>query len=211
MATDHFDQIADTWDDDPAKAAQSGQVASAVAAATGAGPATRLLEYGAGTGLVTQALHQLAGVRSVTLADNSAGMRSVLERKVSGGVLPSGARVWDLDLERDPVPEERFDLVVTSLVLHHVHDLDRVVGALAALLEDGGHLCVADLDSEDGSFHAHLHDFDGHPGFDRDHLAAVMRAAGLEVLGVEDCTSIDKDGTVFPVFLATARRPSTGG
>ena len=39
------------------------------------------------------------------------------------------------------------------MTLHHIHDLSTVLAAFATLLADGGHLCIADLEKEDGSFH----------------------------------------------------------
>lgn len=202
MGKEHFDAIAEDWDSDPEKVSRARVVADAVAAAVPLGPGTRLLEYGAGTGLVTQAL--VGRVGPPTLADSSAGMRAVMERKVAAGALP-GARVWDLDLERQEPPAERFDVVVASLVLHHVHDLDRVLSGFAALLAPGGGLCVADLDREDGTFHAH--DFDGHEGFDRAELAERLTAAGFADVAVEDCTELTKDGVTYSVFLAVSSRP----
>lgn len=209
MGTEHFDQHAGTWDDDPDKVARAQEVARAVAAAVGDRPATRLLEYGAGTGLVTRALVELLPGVTATLADNSSGMRQVMEGKVASGELPAGTRVWDLDLEHQaPPPGDRFDLVVSSMVLHHVHDLDTVLRGLVGMLEQDGTLAVADLDTEDGSFHRHTHDFDGHPGFDRADLAAAMGRAGLSDVDVQDCGRIEKEGTTFPVFLATGFRPA---
>lgn len=204
MGTEHFDQHAETWDDDEDKVRRSEEIARVIAAAVPTAADTRLLEYGAGTGLVTQALLDRAG--PVTLADNSSGMRAVLQRKVADERLPAGTRIWDLDLEHQDAPDERFDLVVSSMVLHHVHDLDAVLARLAALLDDGGHLCVADLDAEDGSFHAHTHDFDGRHGFDRAELTRALEAAGFAVEGFRECTPIEKEGTAYPVFLVTARR-----
>lgn len=204
MSTEHFDQRADTWDDDEDKARRSQEIARAVAAAVPISTDTRLLEYGAGTGLVTTAL--LEGVGPVTLADNSPGMRAVLQRKVGDGRLPAGARVWDLDLEHQDAPDERFDLIVSSMVLHHVRDLDPVLAGFAALLDDGGHLCVADLDTEDGSFHAHTHGFHGHNGFDRAELTRALEAAGFVVEGFAQCEPVERAGATYPVFLATARR-----
>ena len=177
--------------------------ARAVAAAVPLSPRTRVLDYGAGTGLVTQALGERVG--PATLADNSSGMRGVIQDKIAAGVLPA-ARVWDLDLEAQPAPDERFDLIVTSLVLHHVHALERVLSRFAELLEPGGYLCIADLDREDGDFHGH--DFDGHHGFDRDELAALLADAGLVDVAVRDCTEFDRDGVTYSVFLAVARRPA---
>lgn len=204
MGTEHFDSEAADWDQDPDKVSRAGEVAAAVAAAVPLAPGTRLLEYGAGTGLVTQALG--ARVGRAVLADNSSGMRAVMRQKVEAGALPAGTEVWDLDLEHDPTPDEEFDLVVTSMVLHHVRDLPAVLAGFAALLRPGGHACIADLDREDGSFHEHRHDFDGHHGFDRAELGDALREAGFAQVTIEDCTSIDKEGTAYPVFLAVAVR-----
>jgi ubiquinone/menaquinone biosynthesis C-methylase UbiE len=203
MGTEHFDDRAATWDDDPDKVDRARDVAAAVVAAVPTGPDTRVLEYGAGTGLVTQALSDRVG--SVTLADNSPGMRAVLQEKIASGALPDGARVWDLDLESQPAPDERFDLVVSSMVMHHVNDLPTVLAGFARLLDAGGHLCLADLDSEDGSFHSY--DFGGHHGFDRKEVAAALEATGFTGVTVGDCTEIRRDGSVYSVFLATGAKP----
>ena len=51
----HFDDKAATWDDDPDKQRQSGEVAAAIAARVPLRPRVRLLEYGAGTALLVGA------------------------------------------------------------------------------------------------------------------------------------------------------------
>lgn len=204
MSSEHFDGKAATWDDDPDKVRQSGEVATAMAAAVPLAPGTRLLEYGAGTGLVTIALLQHLTDPAVTLADNSSGMRQVLADKVEAGVLPSPTRVWDLDLESQPAPTDRFDLVITSNVMHHVQQLDTVLSAFAELLAPGGHLCLADLDREDGSFHDH--DFGGHHGFSREELVDRLETAGFTDVSVGDAGTILKNGRDYSVFLAAARK-----
>lgn len=203
MSSEHFDGKAATWDDDPDKVRQSAEVARAIAAEVPLAPRTRLLEYGAGTGLVTTALLEELTEPSITLADNSSGMRQVLADKVESGSLPSPTRVWDLDLESHAVPSDRFDLVVSSMVMHHVHQLDVVLARFAELLDHGGHVAIADLDREDGSFHDH--DFDGHHGFDRAGLAASLEEAGFTDVRVGDAGTIRKEGRDFSVFLAVAR------
>lgn len=201
MGTDHFDSKAADWDKDPEKVSRAQEVAAGVLASVAPAPGARLLEYGAGTGLVTQFLQERVG--QVVLADNSSGMRQVIAQKIASGVLPP-AEVWDLDLENDPVPSEQFDLVVTSMVLHHVRDLPTVLAGFASLLRPGGHLCIADLDREDGSFHQH--DFDGHHGFDRTELSEALMVAGFGAVQLVDCTSILKEDATYRVFLATAER-----
>ncbi|MFZ6003237.1 MAG: class I SAM-dependent DNA methyltransferase [Actinomycetota bacterium] len=199
MTADPFDAKAATWDADPAKVARAAAVARCIATAVPVGPSTRLLEYGAGTALVTQALRESVG--PVTLADTSTGMRAAMQAKVDSGALVD-ARIWDLNLELEPPPrDEQFDLIVTVLTLHHVHDLARVLAGFASLLVPGGHLCIADLEQEDGSFHGA--DFDGHHGFDRTALASDLANAGFTDTTFTDCTQLERDGRTYPVFLAT--------
>lgn len=200
-----FDDRARTWDDDPAKVERARAAAEAVRHAVPVDASTRLLEYGAGTGLVSQALASHVG--SVTLADSSAGMREVMAEKVAAGDLPTDARVWDLDLATHAPPDERFDLVVTVMTLHHVPELAPVLDGFAAVLEDEGHLCVVDLEEEGGDFHRSHDDFHGHDGFSHEDLAGRLRAAGFEGIVFEPCGEVDKDGQTFPLFLAVAVRP----
>ncbi len=203
MTDNVFDEKAKTWDDDPAKVERAQIVAQQLREALPLAADTRVLEYGAGTGLVSQFLHGSVG--PINMADTSAGMREVMEGKVAAGVIPE-ARVWDLELGAGPTAlDERFDLVVTVLTLHHVHALDTVLANMATLVEAGGHLAVVDLDEEDGSFHAD--GFDGHHGFDHGRLAAALGRAGFTDIGFRPCHHIVRDGHTYPMFLATAVRP----
>jgi predicted TPR repeat methyltransferase len=199
---DSFDARAATWDDDPAKVERAAVVAASIRRVVPLDRSTRLLEYGAGTGLVSEALR--AEVGPVTLADTSAGMREVIAGKIAAGAL-DGARVWDLDLTVAPLADDRFDLVVTVMTLHHVVDVGAVVAAFAALLDAGGHLCVVDLDAEDGSFHDA--GFVGHHGFERAELAHAMAVAGFVDVVLRDCFEVRRAERRYPLFLATARTP----
>ncbi|WP_238329937.1 class I SAM-dependent DNA methyltransferase [Kytococcus schroeteri] len=201
----HFDDRAATWDGTPGKREEAAAVAGAVVDALDLRGDERLLEYGAGTGLVAAALADHVG--RVTLADASAGMLAVMRAKVAEGDLPAGTRVLELDLTRDAVPSERFDVVVCSLVLHHLVEVPPVLGALHDLLAEGGHLAVLDLDTDpDGSFHAQVDDFHGHDGFDREQFSLWLADAGFERVTVVDGVAVTKPDGDYPTFLATARR-----
>lgn len=193
-----FDDKAATWDD-PAKVERAQEIAAAIGRAVALNPSMRLLEYGAGTGLVSQ---QMAGsVGPMTLADPSAGMRRVAQDKVDAGALPSTTRVWDLDLTTGAAPDERFELVVTVMTLHHIPDLSRVLKGFATLLAGGGHLCVVDLEEEDGSFHTDG-DFGGDHGFDPKELAEQLGTAGFTVTHIERVHEVVRNGRAYPLFLA---------
>ncbi len=198
-----FDEQAATWDEDPAKVERAAVVADAIRASVPLGRATRMLEYGAGTGLVTQALRDHVG--RVTLADTSEGMRAVVQAKIDAGTL-TDARLWALDLATDAPPDEQFDLIVTVMALHHIADLAPVLARFAALLAPGGHLCIVDLDHEDGSFHGE--GFVGHHGFRRPELADRLAAAGFGEVTFQDCHEMVRDGVPYTLFLAVARRPA---
>ena len=197
-----FDAKAATWDDDPEKVRRAQAAATAIRAAVPFDAATRLLEYGAGTGLVSQFLAPDVG--SVTLAEPSAGMRSVMADKIANATLPADARVWDLDLSAADAPNEQFDVIVTVMTLHHIVDLTSVLTSFAALLSGGGHLCIVDLQSEDGSFHRHDPAFEGHHGFALGSLTERLHAAGFADVQITDCGTFDKDGTTYALFLAVA-------
>ena len=201
MSINSFDERAATWDDDPAKVERAEDVARSIGAAVPLDRSMRMLEYGAGTGLVTQALRDSVG--PVTLADTSVGMRMVMEDKIAAGVI-TDARIWDVDLATESIPDEHFDVVVTVLTLHHIPCLEPVLAGFANLLAEGGHLCIVDLEEEDGSFHAD--GFNGHHGFNRTALGVSLGHAGFSDIKFQRCHQIVRDGAVYPLFLANCVR-----
>ncbi len=196
-----FDDKAATWDDDPAKVERAEFVADLVRSVVPVPADARVLDFGAGTGLLSE--HLTGHVGAFTLVEPSAGMREVVAQKVSAGRLPEDTQVWSLDLAVDPPPTQKFDLVVALLTLHHVSDVPRVLAAFAELLDEGGRLAIVDLVAEDGSFHGE--GFDGHNGFDPNELAEQLVRLGLRDPEVrDDVYGVEKDGTRYPLFLLTA-------
>jgi SAM-dependent methyltransferase len=197
-----FDMRAATWDDDPRKASRASAVAAAIREMLELDPRQRVLEYGAGTGLLSQQLTTEIG--PLVLADPSEGMRKVMGEKLDRGVFPEGTRVLDLDLTRQLPVDERFDLILTMMVLHHIPDLVPVLTGFATMLADGGTACIIDLESEDGTFHRA--EFDGHHGFQHEELADWMATAGFGCVSFRHCHTMEKHGRAYPLFLAAGRR-----
>ena len=196
-----FDARAQTWDDaNKVKLAQD--VAAAMRRAVPLSRSMRALEYGAGTGLLSFCVRDALG--PITLADPSAGMRAMAERKIAAAKARE-LRVIDLDLMRDPLPGDRYDFIFSMMTLHHVKDVPRVLAAFHAMLNPGGWLCHADLDAEDGSFHGP--EVDVHHGFDRKVLRSWLATAGYTDLRVDDCCHMAHHDSSYSIFLAVARRP----
>jgi ubiquinone/menaquinone biosynthesis C-methylase UbiE len=198
-----FDVRAATWDDDPAKVDRARAIAYAIEREVPFDDSMVALEYGAGTGLLGFMLrHRFA---DLTLADVSDGMLEVAARKIAAARDPH-ARAVKLDLMSGPPPDHCFDVVFSAMTLHHIPDTQGILQRFNAVLNRPGLLCIADLDTEDGSFHGA--GFDGHLGFDRGELARKARAAGFAT--VRFTTAYEMTKTVaggqrtFPIFLMIA-------
>ncbi|HEX7972073.1 MAG TPA: class I SAM-dependent methyltransferase [Thiobacillus sp.] len=201
----HFDSQARQWDDNPLFRERGQKIADAIRKAVPLRRDMSALDYGCGTGLLSFPLKDELG--TILAADSSAGMLDVLAGKIAAqGV--TNMTPLKLDLLADPPPAQRFDLIVTSMTLHHVPDTDRILRLFHSLLNPGGTLCVADLDQEDGSFHGP--EVDVHHGFDRTNLSARAGKAGFADVRFQTVFSIAKERESrtrdYPVFLMTARR-----
>lgn len=202
-----FDVKAAEWDANPARVALARAVVESIRAALSLRPDVRVLDFGAGTGLVSLGLLPFVG--EVTAMDASAGMLDMLHKKVDA----LGAKNFHLlrgDVAHAFLPSGHFDLIVSSMTLHHLPDVPIVLRRLRPALRDNGWISLADLDAEDGSFHA---DKTGvfHNGFDRATLCCWMNEAGFADAVFHDAyriTRLGSDGTphTYPVFLVTARK-----
>ncbi len=207
---ERFDDAAATWDDDPGHEKRQVAVARAIKEAVDLSPRMSAVDVGGGTGRLSILLADVVG--SVVVTDPSEGMVQVARERIEAAGLGDRLRAVQADLTTDQV-EGPYDVAWSSMAMHHVQDLDRLLRSLAGLLVDGGRLCIADLEEDsDGAFHADKADFDGHHGFDRQRLAGQLARAGFADVGFIDATTILKGDREFGVFLCTATkvRESTG-
>ena len=202
MAT--FDERAQDWDT-PERIEHAAEVADAIRAAVPLARTDRLADIGAGTGLLGLAL--VDDVRAVVLLDPSQGMIEVATGKLEAGRLPT-VRAVRHDLLADPPPAEQFDVAVSLLVLHHIADTRAALAAVRALLGPGGWMALADLDTEDGSFHSEASEGIHHHGFDRTAVEGIARDAGFVEVATRTAMVLDDEARPggYPVFLLTGRR-----
>jgi 2-polyprenyl-3-methyl-5-hydroxy-6-metoxy-1,4-benzoquinol methylase len=203
----HFDSKARQWDDNPVFQERGLKIAQAIRRAVPLHPGMSALDYGCGTGLLSFPLKHELG--AILMADSSGGMLEVVAEKIAAQDV-ANMTTLQLDLLVDPPPAQRFDLIVTSMTLHHVPDTDHILRVFHGMLNPGGYLCIADLDQEDGSFHGP--EVDVHHGFDRADLGQRAAQAGFADIQFQTVFSIAKEresGTrEYPVFLMAARRAS---
>lgn len=201
-----FDRAAGKWDANPGRVALAKGIVEAIHATVEMRPDMSAMDFGAGTGLVTLGL--LPYVGRLTAMDASREMLRMLEAKLAETGIAT-VRTCPCDIARDPLPAAEFDLIVSSMVLHHIADVPRALKRLRPSLRPGGWIALADLDPEDGSFHA---DSTGvfHKGLDRSEVCRWLQEAGFAEPAAREAYRIVRpspDGTprVYPVFLVSAR------
>lgn len=201
-----FDIKAAQWDKSMMHRERAEAVADAIIRQIPLNRRMMALEFGAGTGLLSFNLKNHLG--QITLIDNSDGMVKILREKTEISDVPA-MRVLKTDLENEDYNGEKVDLIYTLMVLHHVNDVNRILGKFSEMLIPGGYLAIADLYREDGSFHGD--GFTGHNGFDTEELTAQLERNGFSEITHRTVYVIDKvveknSRKQFGVFLMTGRR-----
>lgn len=200
--TDLFREKADDWDTRPVPAQISQGVFDALEKAVAMSDEQTVLDFGAGTGLVCAKLADRVG--KVLAVDISQAMLDKLAAKdeLKGKVEPICQNILETPLE------EKVDLVVSAMALHHVEDTAALLRTLHAHLVPGGRIALADLDTEKGDFHPPDTDGVYHHGFDRDALGALAAEAGFEDASFVTACEVDRDEKRYPIFLLTATKSS---
>jgi ubiquinone/menaquinone biosynthesis C-methylase UbiE len=108
------------------------------------GPGDRVLDIGAGTGLL--ALAVAPRVAHVTALDISPAMCAHLERKLQRLGVGNAQVVVD-EATALPLPDDGVDVVVSNYCFHHLRDSDkaRALAQIRRVLRPGGRLVFADV------------------------------------------------------------------
>lgn len=203
----YFDKQAQDWDTDPQKVERAEVFANEINNFIQPNKKLNALEFGCGTGLLSFKLKDF--FKTITLVDNSKGMIDVLQEKIDKqGITNFIPLQFNLFEENTKFP--KIDVIYTLMTLHHMLDVNKTLSAFNSILELNGYLCIADLVSEDGSFHSHLTDFVGHNGFDKDELSEILVKNGFQVDYYKECYVIDKKVNEkiikYPLFLMICQK-----
>ena len=205
MTQTHFDKAANEWDQKKRRVELARAIAENIALLPLHTKMTAM-EYGCGTGLVGLALAPRLGF--LTAMDTSKGMLDVLAGKIhEQGLTNVTPLCLDLTVE---TCTQRFDLIFSAMTLHHIDNTGLILEKFHHLLKDGGTLAIADLDSEDGSFHS-AGSGEKHYGFNREVLSVILGGLGFSSVNfktVHTIQKVDEDGSNrdYPVFLLTAQK-----
>ena len=98
------------------------------------------------------------------------------------------------------------------MTLHHIREIQPLLNRFYKITAPSGHLCIADLDPDDGQFHGGDDTGVFHNGFDRAAMRRTFENAGY--VDVHDRTAARMTKPVkggetreFSIFLMTGQKP----
>jgi ubiquinone/menaquinone biosynthesis C-methylase UbiE len=204
-----FDIKAADWDQNPMHWDRSESITNQIKKLIPLKKHMTALEYGAGTGIASFMLKDY--IKEITLMDSSSEMVKAINDKIRTTKVKN-LKTLNFDLEHKDYKSGKFDLIFTQMVLHHVADIENIIKKFYDLLNLGGYLAIADLYTEDGSFHGD--GFTGHKGFDIEILSNKIKHQGFANISHRKCFVINKkisdsETKEYDVFLMIAERDST--
>jgi tRNA (cmo5U34)-methyltransferase len=204
--TENFDDKAAQWDNNPMHWARSEAIAKELIRRIPLKKDMIALEFGAGTGILSFLLKDQ--IKEITLLDNSLEMIKIIVGKIDS-TNSKNLKALNFDLVNADLNPGRFDIIFSQMALHHVEDVDNIIKKFSKLLNPGGFLAIADLYSEDGSFHGE--GFAGHKGFNIEVLSNQFRNNGFVGINENQCFVIERkisenETKKFGVFLIIAKK-----
>ena len=202
-----FDLKAAEWDQNPINWERAEAIANEIKRLIPLKKQMTALEFGAGTGVTSFILKDF--LKEITLMDNSSEMVKVMNNKIKISQVKN-LKTLNFNLEKEDLKDAKFDFIFNQMVLHHITDIESIILKFHNLLNPGGFLAIADLYTEDGSFHGE--EFTGHKGFDPEELSGLLLKSGFQNINHHQCFAINKEISAaetkkFDIFLLIAQRP----
>ena len=203
----NFDQEAANWDQVPGRVKVAQDIAQSMIREISLTPDMDVLDFGCGTGLLTFALQPF--VRSITGVDSSQGMLDVFKTKIKEQNL-NNVKAEYIDLDKGDVLMGSYNLIVSSMTLHHIRNITPLLKQFYSILLPSGQLAIADLDLDDGQFHSNNEGV-FHFGFNRKELQKMFINIGF--IDIQHLTAAQVEKPVeggplrlFTMFLITGRK-----
>jgi len=197
MITDHFKEKASEWDKGSVRVNGARVIADAIQDKFTLNPEMYIMDFGVGTGLlgfeIAKKVNKVLGVEIST---------KMLEKLKEKNTNELTIEPLCQDIVTNPL-HNTFDGIVSSMTLHHVENLELFFEIIYKNLNDGAFIAIADLESEDGTFHS---DNTGvfHFGFNAHKLCEIVRNAGFRDVVFENINTINKPHKDFGVSLLSA-------
>ena len=193
-----FDSRAKSWDLEQRRVQNAKTIADAIKQKIPLQKSMHLADFGVGTGLLGSFLAK--EVDKITGIDNSSAMlEEFLNKK-----LDCKSLIQKVDANKEEIKGE-FDGIISSMTIHHIKNTQKLFDNFYNILNKNGFIALADLITEDGSFHS---DNSGvyHFGFRKSFIVEVAKQSGFKNIDFKIVNTITKPHKEFDVFLLTATK-----
>lgn len=148
-----------------------------VTAVSGVRDGERVLDIGCGTGLLSLRFLEAADCTVVGI-DKSAEMRACFSRKIRGTAIGRRVEVRNGDAARLDPDLGRFDVIASTVTLHHVKNKLPMIRSIRSRLKPGGRFVIGDVDLDTTGNLADLKRLGRILDFLREEWIAAMADAG---------------------------------
>ena len=194
-----FDKHAKDWDAKPGRIIQTEKIYKSIKEHVVLNSNMLVADIGAGTGLLLS--YFAAKVKEISAYDNSQGMLQVLIENLEKKNI-SNVRTYLFDAHTDTLPLKSFDLVISSMTFHHINRIHLFLANVYRSLKKGGKICIADIETEDGTFHSNGTENIPHLGFEKSYFEKMLKNANFINTKVKTIFEINKNNKKYPLFLA---------
>ena len=197
---DFFAEKAKDYDNEESRTQNVSTIAQTILKEVSFSKEMSIMDFGSGTGLLLSEIAPYVG--EITAIDISSSMIEVLQSKRNA--IDCQLQIVQMDLTTATL-DRKFDAIISSMTIHHIKDTLALFKKFHSLLKDNGTIAIADLDTEDGSFHT---EDTGvfHCGFDRDEFVKSAKSAGFKDIKIQDASTVTKPTGTYSVFLLTAKK-----
>lgn len=162
-----------------------------------------ILDYGCGSGLVSFGFAD--EVKLVTGLDYSIGMVKKYNEK-SKELKLSHLKAIQHNINKESLDSNKYNLIVTNMTMHHIKNISDFVHKLKDGLKEDGELYIADLLTEDGTFHSSGNEDVEHLGFDKEYIIDIFNSAGLKDIQYDIVQRINKEDKSYPIFVISGKK-----
>ena len=196
---DLFKDKAQVWDSGSTRVNGAKVIADAIRKNITLNEKMEILDFGVGTGLL--GFDIASSVKKVYGVDISQEMIAKLQEKNTDTL---NIISYTQDIIQKPL-QRTFDGLISSMTLHHIENLKNFFDTIYKNINDGGFIAIADLETEDGTFHS---DNTGvfHFGFDKDNLIKIVENSGFKNVNFTNINTIKKPQRDFGIFLLSATK-----
>ncbi|MGM0519000.1 MAG: class I SAM-dependent methyltransferase [Campylobacterota bacterium] len=199
-----FDKAAKTWDKKQSSIDSSNACVNNLLKKVTLAKNSNILDYGCGTGFIAFALSN--NTNNIIGMDYSDGMVEKFNEKAKE-LKYDNIKAVKHDMNTQELPKNQFDLVISSMTMHHIKDTNMFAKKCYEALKKDAIVCINDLEKEDGSFHK-KHNNDGveHFGFEKEKVCKIFENQGFEIISCDTVFKHERNDKEYPLFNLIAKK-----